>query len=41
MNFEQFFNISLFGLLIIIILIMLNHLLFDKKEGVFKKHTKK
>ncbi|MGN4422194.1 hypothetical protein ACTFRD_31915 [Bacillus cereus group sp. MYBK249-1] len=41
MNFEQFFNISLFGLLIIVILIMLNHLLFDKKEGAFKKYTKK
>ncbi|EJP80995.1 hypothetical protein IC1_06721 [Bacillus cereus VD022] len=41
MNFEQFFTISLFGLLLTIILIMINHLLFHKKEGVFRKYTKK
>ena len=41
MNFEQFFTMGLFASLLIMILIMLNHLLFDKKEGVFKKYIKK
>lgn len=40
MNFEQFFTISSFILLLTIILIMIDHLLFTKTEGVFKKHTK-